>query len=82
MIMQDYEVPIEKSISPDDALFVAQSKVIRRLASESSCVIVGRCADSILRNVPNCIHVFLHADMPYKIEHAVSEYSISRENVH
>lgn len=80
MIMQDYEVPIEKSLSPDDALFVAQSRVIRRLASESPCVIVGRCADYILRDVPNCIHVFLHADMPYKVEHAVSEYGISREN--
>lgn len=77
MIMQDYEVPIEKSLSPDDALFVAQSKVICRLASENSCVIVGRCADSILRNVSNCIHVFLHADMSYKIEHAVREYGIS-----
>lgn len=80
MIMQDYEVPIEKSLSPDDALFVAQSRVIRRLASESPCVIVGRCADYILRDVPHCIHVFLHADMPYKVEHAVSEYGISREN--
>lgn len=80
MIMQDYEVPIEKSLSPDDALFVAQSRVIRRVASESSCVIVGRCADYILRNVPNCIHIFLHADMPYKIEHAVIEYGISPDN--
>lgn len=80
MIMQDYEVPIEKSLSPNDALFVAQSRVIRRLASECPCVIVGRCADYILRDVPNCIHVFLHADMPYKVEHAVSEYGISREN--
>lgn len=79
MIMQDYEVPIEKSLSPDDALFVAQSRIIRRLASESSCVIVGRCADYILSDIPSCIHVFLHADMEYKIEHAVKEYRISRD---
>lgn len=80
MIMQDYEVLIEKSLSPDDALFVAQSRVIRRLASECPCVIVGRCADYILRDIPNCIHVFLHADMPYKVEHVVSEYGIFRKN--
>lgn len=79
MIMQDYEAPIEKSLSPDDALFVAQSRVIRRLANEGPCVIVGRCADYILRDVPGCIHVFLHADLPHKIERAVEEYGIRRE---
>lgn len=79
MIMQDYEAPIEKSISPDDALFVAQSRVIRRLASEGPCVIVGRCADYILRDMSTCIHIFLHADMEHKIERAVNEYGISRE---
>jgi len=79
MIMQDYEAPIEKSLSPDDALFVAQSRVIRRLASEGHCVIVGRCADYILRDIPNSIHVFLHADMPHKIERAVNEYGIHRD---
>lgn len=79
MIMQDYEAPIEKSLSPDDALFVAQSRVIRRLVSEGSCVIVGRCGDYILRDVPGCIHVYLHADMPHKIERAVKEYGIDRK---
>ena len=79
MIMQDYEVPIEKSLSPDDALFVAQSRVIRRLASKEPCVIVGRCADYILRDSPSCIHVFLHADRAHEIERAVNEYGISRE---
>lgn len=79
MIMQDYEAPIEKSLSPDDALFVAQSRVIRRLVSEGPCVIVGRCGDYILRDVPGSIHVFLHADMPHKIERAVKEYGIDRK---
>lgn len=77
MIMQDYEAPIEKSLSTEDALFVAQSRVIRRLASGGSCVIVGRCADYILRDFPHCIHIFLHADMPSKIERAVKEYGIN-----
>lgn len=76
MIMQDYEVPIEKSLSPDDALFVAQSRVIRRLANEGPCVIVGRCADYILHDIPTCIHVFLHADMKHKKERAVNEYGL------
>lgn len=81
MIMQDYEVPIEKSLSPDDALFVAQSRVIRRLANEGSCVIVGRCADYILHDIPTCIHVFLHADMKHKKKRAIDEYGLDCNTV-
>lgn len=76
MVMQDYEAPIEKSLSPEDALFVAQSRVIRRVANEP-CVIVGRCADYILRDNPHCIRVYLHADMPYKIDRAIKEYGLN-----
>lgn len=80
LILQDYESPINKSLSPSDALFVAQSRVIRRLAQKGASVIVGRCADYILRDFPNCIHVFLHANMAYKITHAIHEYGIDPEN--
>lgn len=76
MIMQDYEAPIEKSLSTDDALFVAQSRVIRKLVEDESCVIVGRCADYILRERGNCINIFLHASPERKIERAVAEHGL------
>lgn len=79
MVLQDYEAPLDKSLSYDDALFVAQGRVIRRIAAEKSCVIVGRCANYILQGRPNTFHVFLHADMPHKIGRAVSEYGIAPE---
>lgn len=79
MIMQDYEAPLNKSLSYDDALFVAQSRVIRRISSENSCVIVGRCANYILRNRPNTINIFLYADMSYKINRVISEYGVSSD---
>lgn len=63
MILQDYGAPLEKSLSPADALFVAQSRVIRRIAAEGPCVIVGRCADYILKDYPDVLKIFLHADM-------------------
>lgn len=78
MILQDYEAPLNKSLSYEDALFVAQGRVIRRLAAEKSCVIVGRCANFILKNRPNTINIFLYADLPHKIERVVAEYGISR----
>jgi len=77
MIMQDYEAPLDKSLSYDDALFVAQSRVIRRLAAEKPCVIVGRCADYILRDRPHTLHIFLFGDMKSKTERVISEYGIS-----
>lgn len=79
MILQDYEVPLDKSLSYEDALFVAQSKVIRRISSEKSCVIIGRCANYILKDRPNTINLFLHADMAHKIKMAVAEYGIPED---
>ncbi len=76
MVMQDYEAPLTKSLSSKDALFVAQSSVIRNIAKEGSCVIVGRCADFILKDYPNCINIFLHAGMQYKAKIAVDHYGI------
>lgn len=79
MVLQDYEAPLDKSLSYDDALFVAQSRVIRRIASEKPCVIVGRCANYILGGRPNTINVFLFADMAHKTQRAAAEYGIDRE---
>lgn len=44
-------------------LYQAQSHVIRQIAKEGSCVIVGRTADYVLRNHPRLLSVFLHADI-------------------
>ncbi len=77
MVMHDYEAPIEKSLSPSDAVFVATSRVVRKIAAEGDCVIVGRCSDWILRDNPNCINVFIHADMPYKVERAIANYGLN-----
>ncbi len=49
-------------------LFNFQSEVIRQLAAEQSCVIVGRTADYILRDNPRCINIFIHAPLAARIE--------------
>jgi len=51
-----------------DALFKMQSDVIRKLAEEKSCVIVGRCSDYVLRDNPNCISIFLYSSMEDRIK--------------
>lgn len=49
-------------LSPADRLFLAQSQIIQQFAAQESCIIVGRCADYILRNRPNTIRIFLRTD--------------------
>lgn len=61
----------------NDRLFIAQAKVIKRAAGEGPCVIVGRCADYILRDVPDCINVFIHAPMDYRIRRICRLYDMS-----
>lgn len=46
----------------NEALFQIQSDVIRKLASEKSCIFVGRCADYVLKDYPRCLNIFLSAD--------------------
>jgi cytidylate kinase len=56
--------------------FFAQADVIRELADQGSCVIVGRCSDYVLGERPECLKVFIHADMKSRVERCVSEYHI------
>lgn len=59
-------------LSLDDRIYLAQADVIRKVASEGPCVIVGRCGDYILRKHPNVISIFIMADMDFRKERAVS----------
>lgn len=76
MITQDFKTPLEQSLSKKDALFVAQSRIIRRLASQGPCVIVGRCSDYVLRDNPHVINIFLRASDDFKVKRAMVEYGV------
>ena len=49
-------------------VFLAQFETIKKIAEKESCVIVGRCADYALSDNPNCINVFIHADLDVRIK--------------
>ena len=63
----------------DGALFKIQSRVIEDIAAGESAVIVGRCADYILKHNPDCLHIYLHASAEYKAKHAISFYGIDED---
>lgn len=60
--------------SPQDLLWAAQRKIILDLAQQGPCVIVGRCADYILRDTADCLTVFIHSDMEKRAERIVKQY--------
>lgn len=64
-----------------DQLFVVQSDIIREIANKENCVIVGRCADFILKDYPDSLHVFIHGDMACKAKRAVNEYGFAPGDV-
>ena len=64
----------------DDRIFIAEEKVIKRLAKENSCVIVGRCADYILKDQKNVTKIFLYSDDKHKVDRAVKYYNLKRDS--
>lgn len=61
----------------NDNLFNYQAKVMKDLAESESCVIVGRCADYVLRNYPNVISVFIHADKEFCMARSLERNSMT-----
>lgn len=58
----------------EDILWQLQNKIILDLADKGPCVIVGRCADFILRDKADCLKVFIHADMSFRARRIVEVY--------
>ena len=67
--------------SVPDQVFIAQAKVIKEAAAKESCVIVGRCADYILRDQPGVLKVFVHAPLDQRIRRAREEYGAEEDNL-
>jgi cytidylate kinase len=66
-------------ILSNEGLFKIQSDVIRKLAGEESCVIVGRCADYILRENPRCISFFIHDTISNRVRRIAERQQLRAE---
>lgn len=67
------------NISMNDRAFHLQSNVIQQLAQRESCIIVGRCADYVLRNFKNVFSVFIQADMESRVQRIMSKYDMAEK---
>ena len=65
----------------NDQIFLVQSKIIRQIAEEGPCVIVGRCADYVLRERKDLLNVFIHAPLEYRAQRAREVYEKQAGNM-
>ena len=62
-----------------ESLFQFQSEAIKKAANEGSCVFVGRCADYVLRNLPNTVSVFVTASMDYRVQQIMNKRHLDED---
>ena len=66
-------------LTNSDELFLKESNLIKEVSSKESCVIIGRCADFILKDEKNVIKIFIYSDMKDKIKRATEIYGLNKE---
>lgn len=79
-LLDNFNSGYYQSLSNADELFVEEANLIKKLASKNSCVIVGRCADFILKDNKNLIKIFIYSDMESKIKRAIKYYNIPKND--
>ncbi|MCL2045191.1 MAG: cytidylate kinase-like family protein [Oscillospiraceae bacterium] len=63
-----------------DKVFLAQSEVIREIADEGPCIIVGRCAGYVLKNRDDVFSIFIHANTEDRLQRGIDQYGLSAED--
>lgn len=73
----DVYIPSKSLLPTDRELFEAEAEIIKHIARERSAVIMGRCGFHILREFPNRISLFLHAESTFRSERVQKQYALS-----
>ena len=68
------------NLTNSDELFVEESDLIKELANNESCVIIGRCSDFILKDNKDVINIFVYSTMDNKINRAVERYGLNKKS--
>lgn len=68
-----------EKFASDDKLFEYQSKIIENLAEQESCVIVGKCADYVLKGRPNVVSVYIEAPRAFCVQRTIEHMGVTKE---
>ncbi len=79
IVMDVYPSAMYTGPTIDQQIYQANFETIRQLGEKESCVIVGRCADYILRDNPDLVSVFVHAGDDFRAERVMKEYDLPND---
>lgn len=79
-LLANFNSQYYNNLTNDDNLFIAETNAIREIAKRGSCVIIGRCADYILKDQNNVFKIFLYSDEKSKIERAIKYYGLEQKD--
>jgi len=74
--------PAEGDFVSDERLFEFQKNIIENLAKSESCVIVGKCADWVLKDYPNVISIYVEAPRAFCVKRVMEKMSVNEETAH
>ena len=69
-----YKMPL------NDKLFILQSEIIKEYAERGSCVVIGRCADYVLRDEPNILRLFIYGDLDHRQKRVATRHPELKES--
>jgi cytidylate kinase len=75
-------MPSDKKFFAANNLFRIQSKIIRGLAEKESCIIIGKCANYVLRDMPNVISVYIEAPRTYCVKNIMDKLDVPEFEAH
>lgn len=74
--------PVHKDFDSDERLFEFQKQIITNLAMSESCIIVGKCADWILKDYDNVISIYIEAPREYCVKRIVEKMGVNENTAH
>lgn len=79
IIGRDSAQTADHILSKEDVLFIAESKIIKEAVEKAPCIIIGRCADFIMKDNPNAIKVFCYSDKENATNRCTTSYGIAED---
>jgi CMP/dCMP kinase len=73
----DVYLPPQVFVPTEEAIFKVETQIIKRIAKDRSAIIIGRCGSHILRDNPNHLSIFLHADAAFRKKRIEELYKVS-----
>ncbi len=74
--------PVDDDFVSDQRLFEFQSQIIQNLAKSESCIIVGKCADWVLKDYPNVISIYIEAPRAFCVDRVMKKMGVNEETAH